>query len=159
MRTILAVLIVILAVAPVAAFDYANARFGYAIRIPDGFSGRGEADNGDGQAFVSADGTTKLRVYGGNNMQPDFELLAGYQAEFFDGQGWDIGYQRTTPSWASFSGERNRQILYVRIIALCGGTQYATFELTYPRTALEAMNAVVERLVGSLRSTGSGASC
>ena len=45
---------------------YENARFGYVIDLPPGFVGEGEADNGDGQVFNSADGTQLLRVHGGN---------------------------------------------------------------------------------------------
>ena len=161
MRTILIALLALI-VTPALAADwgqYENARFGYEIAVPPDFNGSGEADNGDGQLFTSQDGTQTLRVYGGNILEDDFELDVGRATEYLDGDGWDISYQRTTPSWASYSGSRQGFVLYVRTIALCAGTQYATFEYKYPRTALKAADAVVEKLVQSLRATGDGVGC
>lgn len=161
MRTILTLLLALL-VTPAFAADwgrYENTRFGYVIDVPPDFSGSGEADNGDGQLFTRRDGTQTLRVYGGNIMQIDFEIEVGRAAEYLDGEGWDISYQRTTPRWASYSGSRGGMILYVRTITLCGATQYATFEYAYPKTAIKAADAVVERLVRSLKATGDGVGC
>lgn len=138
---------------------YENSRFGYVIDVPPGFAGDGEAENGDGQIFRSADGTQLLRAYGGNILEESFEAAVtaamGYAAE----AGWSLSYERVTPSWSSYSGTRNGQILYARAIALCGGTQFASFELEYPEADLSAMNPVVERLVAALRPTGNGISC
>ena len=161
MRTILIALLTLI-ITPVLAADwgsYVNARFGYAVAVPPEFSGGGEADNGDGQVFTSRDGTQTLRVYGGNVMEQDFEIEVGRAAEYLDGEGWDISYQRTTPSWASYSGSRQGFVLYVRTIALCGGTQFATFAYRYPKTAIRDADPVVERLVGSLKGTGGGVGC
>jgi len=139
--------------------SYANARFGYAIGVPPGFSGEGEADNGDGQMFNSDDGTQLLRVYGGNVIEDSFEAAVGDLMVYARDDGWALSYKRVTPSWASWSGSRNGVVLYARMIALCSGTQYAAFELEYPERDLQAMNPVVERLVGSLRATGDAAGC
>lgn len=138
---------------------YENARFGFAIDIPPNFIGEGEAANGDGEAFRAADGSQLLRVYGGNIVEGSFEAAVnaamGYAAE----AGWSLSYERVTPSWASYSGTRNGQILYARAIPLCDGQQFAAFELEYPEADLRAMNPVVERLVGTLRASGQGAGC
>ena len=161
MRKILVLLLALVATPALAAGwgSYENARFGYKIAVPPGFDRGREADNGDGLVFTKSDGTQTLRVYGGNRMLGDFELEAGYSAEFYDAEGWDISYQRTAPSWASFSGSKGGKILYVRMISLCSGDQLATFALTYPRSALSEMDAVVNKLVGSLKATGNGVSC
>jgi hypothetical protein len=134
---------------------YENARFGYGLSIPPGFEGGGESDNGDGQLFTSSDGTQTLRVFGGNVLE-DFAGKITEAMDYARDDGWVLSYERVTPSWASFSGTRNGIIVYARAIALCGGTQFASFELRYPMRDLQPMNAVVERLVRSLEETGDG---
>ncbi|MHB1104307.1 MAG: hypothetical protein ACYC0C_16340 [Devosia sp.] len=153
--------LILLASAALAAdwHSYENARFGYAIGVPPGFSGEGEADNGDGQLFNSGDGTQLLRVYGGNVIEDSFEAAVGDSMDYARDDGWALSYKRVTPSWASWSGSRNGMVLYARAIALCGGEQYAAFELEYPERDLKAMNPVIERLVGSLKPSGAGAGC
>jgi hypothetical protein len=160
MRTLLSILLVLFATAPaLAQWDsYENARFGYELSVPPGFAGGGEADNGDGQVFTSEDGTQTLRVYGGNVLE-DFESEMAEAMGYARDDGWNLSYERVTPSWASFSGTRNGIIVYARAITLCDGEQYASFELRYPQRDLEPMNAVVERLVASLRETRNGISC
>lgn len=161
MRTILFALLTLI-ITPALAADwgsYENARFGYAVAVPPEFSGSGEADNGDGQVFTSRDGTQTLSVYGGNVMEADFEADTNAAIKAAAGDGWTVSYERVTPSWASYSGARQGFVLYVRTIALCAGTQFATFEYQYPRTAIRDADPMVERLVGSLKATGGGAGC
>lgn len=50
---------------------YYNERYGYGMEYPDILIPQGEADSGDGQAFVSGDGSATLRVY------HDFRSLSG----------------------------------------------------------------------------------
>lgn len=161
MKLLPALLFVAMAGAAFAAerSHYENSRFGYMIDIPAGFSGNGEASNGDGQVFRSTDGTQLLRVYGGNLLEQDFESSAKAAMGSAEEAGWSLSYERVTPSWASYSGTRNGQILYARAIALCGGSQFASFELEYPEADLSAMNLVIERLVAALEPTGAGISC
>jgi hypothetical protein len=137
---------------------YENGRFGYEIDIPPGFEGEGEADNGDGQIFRSEDGTQLLRVYGANALD-GFESTVADAMGFARDDGWNLSYERVTPSWASFSGTRRSMIVYARAISLCGGEQFASFELQYPERDLDDMHRVVERLVRSLKATGDSLSC
>jgi hypothetical protein len=137
---------------------YENARFGYVVDIPPGYLGKGESDNGDGQIFKSADGTQTLRVHGGH--APDgFEATVATAMDSAREAGWRLSYERVTPSWASFSGARSGIVSYARAIALCGGSGFASFESHYPERDLDAMQAVVERLVSSLKPTGKGVGC
>ena len=88
-----------------------NGRFGYVIAVPPGFVGAPESDNGDGRVYRSANGQQKLTVWGGNVVDPGF---AGEvkQSMASDGQsGWKLGYQATTPGWASYSGSKGQRIL------------------------------------------------
>lgn len=137
---------------------YENARFGYMIDIPAGFSGSGEASNGDGQVFRSTDGTQLLRVYGGNLLEQDFESSVQAAMGYAEEAGWSLSYQRVTPSWASYSGIRNGQVLYARAIPLCDRQQFAAFELEYPEAEIDVMREAVDRLITTLKATD-GASC
>ena len=149
------VLLLLFATAPALAEDwgsYANPRFGYAVAVPPGFAGEGEAANGDGQRFRSRDGTQQLEVWGGHVMEASFEQAITAAMRATRDGGWMLSYERATPSWASWSGSRNGMIGYTRMIALCGGARYAAFRLVYPRRDLSRMDAVVDRLVGTLKA-------
>ena len=152
MRAGLAALLIAFA-APAIADDwgrYENARFGYAVDVPPGFEGQGEADNGDGQVFSTP--TAELRVYGGYIVEGDFEDEVKALQQTAVEAGWTITYQATAPRWASYSGTQGSRIFYARAIALCDGA-VAEFNLTYGRADLRAFDPVVERLVRSLKPT------
>jgi hypothetical protein len=137
-----------------------NARFGYVIDVPPGFERSGPAPaNDDGVGLASADGTQKLSVWGGNIVEGSFESSVHASMRFATADGWNLSYERVTPSWASFSGLRRGMVLYARTILLCGGSQYATFRLEYPERDLSRMDAVIDRLVRTLRGTGDGHAC
>ena len=160
MRLVLPLLVVLVASPAVAQEwqSYENARFGYVIDVPPGFRGEGESDNGDGQIFRSADGTQLLRVYGANALG-GFEATVAEAMDFARDAGWGLSYERVTPSWASFSGTRQGIVVYARAIALCGGEQFASFELQYPERDLDEMHGTVERLVASLEAASDGVGC
>lgn len=161
----LPLLLVVLAAAalPVHAAEwtsYENPRFGYEVAIPPGFAPDGPPpENGDGRIFVSDGGDQLLRVYGGNVTEGSFEAGAGSAMGAAESAGWDLSYKRVTPRWISYSGTRDGMILYARGIALCGGDQFASFEIEYPADDLDAMHGVIERLVSSLKATGNGLDC
>lgn len=152
MRSFLLILFALFAT-PVLAQGWApydNARFGYSIDIPPGFSGQGESDNGDGQAFAADGKPIDLLVWGG-------EALEGFEAEIAQRMAWDadeawkITYQATTPRWASWSAIKGFRILYQRLVLLCDGSSYAAFRAEYSVTDSAEMDPVIERLVRSLR--------
>ena len=152
MRFLIALLLL---VTPAAAADwetYDNARFGYTIDVPAGFTWGPEADNGDGRQFRA--GATRLAVWGGNFTEPDLEAAAASDLALAEADGWTITYRSVTPGWASFSGTRGQRILYERMVALCDPGQYAGFLLEYSAIDLAALDPVVNRLVSSLRPTG-----
>jgi len=158
MRLLLALLLLI----PLPAFaadwgHYTNTRFGYAVDVQPRFVAQGESDNGDGQVFKTP--TAVLTVFGGNVMETDFEAEVAQREQFAKDEGWAITYQVSSPQKASWSGKRGGRILYGRMIALCGGQQFASFELEYSSADLKAFNTVVDRLVSSLRATEGSASC
>jgi hypothetical protein len=135
-----------------AAWDsYDNQRFGYTIDIPPGFSPIAEADNGDGGIAKSPDGRDELRVWGNHLIAGDFseEIASRVAADIAD--GWSISYERRGDRAASWSGRRGERILYVRAIKGCGDAA-VYFRLEYRRASLAAYDAVVRRLVRSLKS-------
>ena len=157
MRWILALLLILPVPAIAAGQHYANARYGYAIDVPDGFIGQGESDNGDGEAFKTP--TATLTVFGGNVTEADFEAEVGAREGYATSDGWTLTYQVSTPRSASWSGTRGGRVLYARMIALCGGTQFGAFELEYTRADLKKFDPIVDSLVASLKATEGSGSC
>jgi hypothetical protein len=147
-------LVTILALFTAPAFaqgwdHYDNGRFGYGVDIPPGFAAAGESDNGDGQVFIADGKPIDLLVWGGN-------LLEGFEAEVAQRMSWDadeawnVTYQAVTPRWASWSAIMGFRILYQRMVLLCDDS-YAAFRAEYSVTDSADMDAVIERLVQSLR--------
>lgn len=162
MRFFLALLTCLLVAPAFAAthwISYENTRFGYVVEVPPGFEGEGESQSGDGQVFRSASGTASLHVWGGHVAEGSFEDAMQAAIDYAGEDGWRLGEQVVTPSWASYSGTRNGLMLHARVVALCGGSQFAAFALEYPERELRQMAAVSERLVGSLAATGGGYEC
>ena len=159
MRLLLALLLVLLPLPAMAADwgHYTNVRFGYAIDVPPGFLAQGESDNGDGQVFKTP--TAALAVFGGNVVEADFEAEVTAREGYASDDGWAITYQVSTPQKASWSGKRGARILYGRMIALCGGAQFGSFQLEYSSADLKAFNPIVDRLVSSLKATDGSGSC
>lgn len=155
MRTLVALVLTVLAAGTALAADgerYANARFGYAIVLPAGFAPDKRApDNGDGLTLRNEAGTQRLAVWGGQIVEADFDAHAQVAIGSATQGGWRMSYQAVTPGWASYSGSRNGQVLYGRAIALCDGLSYASFQLEYPERDIARMNAVIDRLVATLR--------
>lgn len=144
----------LLAVGPAAAEDwsrYTNARFGFAVDVPPGFADRGGSDNGDGEVFSTP--TATLTVFG-QNLVRDFEAEVRGRQGAAGAEGWNITYQVSTPARASYSGKRGARILYVRMIALCGGDAFGAFEIEYSAAELAAFDPVVTRMMRSMGATG-----
>jgi hypothetical protein len=157
---ILLALILALVVAPAVAADwghYVNERFGVEADVPPGFVPEAPPANGDGQGFGTS--TAHLAIYGSLIVEGDFESTVKQRLEWSRQDGWNITYEASTPSWASWSGKRGDRILYARAIRMCGGDMYGAFELEYSTADLKAFNPVVDRLVASLKDGGSGWQC
>ena len=156
MRALLALLFVILALPAQAASwgHYSNVWYGYGIDVPPGFVGQGESGNGDGQVFKLSGAT--LTVFGGNIVEGDFETEVAQRELYAKQDGWAITYQVSTPTKASFSGKRGGQVLYTRMVAACGVSQFALFELTYGSASIAAYTPIVDRLVASQQPATGG---
>ena len=146
-------LLILLLLLPTAAFaqsseTYVNARLGFAVEIPPGFTLMQEADSGDGRTY--AKGKARLLVWGNRLAGGLFEDEVATRRMAYLREGWDIGYDRQEAGWASLSGTLAGSILYHRIIALCDDAA-ASFVLEYPRSMKKEMSPLVGKLVKSLR--------
>jgi hypothetical protein len=132
---------------------YINARYGYGVDIPAGFSPVHEADNGDGGVSRSADGQSQLSVWGANLLLDPLSTDVKSRIESAAGEGWKVSYKKVTDRWASWSGERDGRIFYARAIILCHDDQAGFFQLEYPAELREDFDAIVKRLVKGFKPT------
>lgn len=134
--------------------SYGNARFGYVVDIPPGFSAVAESDNSDGGVSRSGDGASQLAVWGSNltegSLAQDFAARLAATKE----EGWTISYKRETPRWASWSGSLQGRIFYAHARRLCGD-QVAYFLIEYPKASKKSFDPVIGRLVKSLKNARS----
>lgn len=138
---------------PAAAFaqgwePYVNARFGFAVDVPPGFTLVQEADNGDGRTY--ANGEAKLSVWANHLVIGSFADEVASRRMAYLREGWDLSYERQAAGWASLSGTLVDSILYHRIIALCDEAA-ASFVLEYPQSMKAEMSPLIGKLVKSLR--------
>lgn len=136
---------------------YVNERFGVEADVPPGFVAGQPPANGDGQGFATP--TSRLSIYGSLILEGDFESAVAQRMQWTAEDGWAITYQAVTPGWASWSGKRGSRILYARAIRMCGGAAIGAFDLEYSEADRKAFDPVVERLVTSLRDSGTGWQC
>jgi len=132
---------------------YGNARFGYWVDIPPGFSSVDEAENGDGGTSTSPDGRAKLSVWGGYMMQGGFADEVAWTIDQDKQEGWTISYDKRAAKAASWSGTKGDKVFYERTVVGCDGAA-AYFRLEYDRNAIKAYDKIVGRLVKSLNGCG-----
>jgi hypothetical protein len=147
--------ILLMSAVPALAADwwpYDNARFGYAIELPPEFGLAAYPDNGDGLTLAPADKSARLLVFGTNILNGDFSSEAKIRLGLAKDEGWQISYAKMTSRGAAFSGTRQDRIVYVRGVPLCNGGA-AFFQMDYPKADMHRYDAVVMRLVRSLRPT------
>jgi hypothetical protein len=138
------------AAAPEGWRTYANARFGTAIEYPAGIFSTREPppENGDGQAFRSADGRARLLVYGANNVEND--TPQSYVDKYVDPKG--VSFRRVTRDFFAVSGVREGAIFYQRCnFAPPPGDTIHCFMVTYPSDRKATWNPIVGRLSRTLR--------
>lgn len=131
--------------------SYGNARFGYSIDIPPGFSAVAESDNSDGGISQSEDRLSQLAVWGANLVEGSFSDDFAQRLESARADGWTINYRRETARWASWSGAVDGRIFYARAIKLCDD-QAAYFLIEYPKARKASYDKVIGRLVKSLKN-------
>ncbi|MEQ1945154.1 hypothetical protein ABMA32_22305 [Mesorhizobium sp. VNQ89] len=132
---------------------YGNPRFGFWIDVPPGFSGIEESANGDGGIAKSADGNAELSVWGSHLPDGNFQSEVRERIELTQSYGWQITYEKTDKSWATWSGTKGARVMYERAIATCGSAS-AFFLLEYDKADIAKFDPLIKRLVESFKPGG-----
>jgi hypothetical protein len=134
------------------AYDtYSNARFKYSIAYPSGvLYPQGEADNGDGQKFLSKDGRAVMLVYGGHQL--DAVRLSDMYEETLkqkslDGASRDVTMKLLKKDWFVVSGYAGEKVFYQKTM-LKGGV-FKTFIIEYDRAQKSFYDPITSRIARS----------
>lgn len=128
---------------------YANVRFDYDVCYPsDVLLPQGEADNGDGQVFVTKDHKAEARVYGSYFAldTEDQSLKKAYLDEirFAQTQGFTITYKFLKNDQFVISGSRSGKILYKKTVLVSG--VFKTLRVEYSDAVKQEFDAIVAKM-------------
>lgn len=138
---------------------YHNTRFAFSIAYPkEILFPQGEADNGDGQVFLSKTADASLRVYGTNYDKNDpvtYSSLADAYREASRGginekQTKVVTYKRLKNNWFVISGLINEKIFYQKTIY--DKDQTSTLYLEYPESQHKTYDAIAKHIANSLKT-------
>ena len=132
---------------------YGNTRFGYSVCYPAGiFTPQGEADNGDGQRFIAADGA-ELLVWGSNNvLNASLDDQVGNQLSELKNPEFLPSYRAGRGDWRVVSGLWAEKIVYLKITLRRG--QFVAFRISYDRALSGTYDAVVKRVSSCFPADG-----
>jgi hypothetical protein len=124
---------------------YCNARFEYCVEYPVGFlSPQGEADNADGQAFLSKDAVVSMKVWGSNNVLNE-GLKQRYNEDLQGGKNGKpqrfITYKIIKQNCYIVSGHEGKRIFYQKT-SLVNDT-FKTLLFEYPITLQKQLDPIV----------------
>jgi hypothetical protein len=99
---------------------YVNVRFAFGISYPAGtLIPQGEADNGDGQKFLSRDGKTVMLAYGYNN-PGEYTLKSVFRDEVAgdkaDSSRRTVTYKASKKNWFVVSAIESDKVFYTKVI-------------------------------------------
>jgi hypothetical protein len=112
-------------------------------------------DADGGRSFTSTLPETSLVIAGG----PSAEALSmdDIMRTYFRAVGGvTITYRRHEPRWAVYSGYRQGQIYYLKVLLSADGHRACVFELSYPQSVKRALDPIVARISSSLRIAPAG---
>jgi hypothetical protein len=131
---------------------YVNARYNYSISYPEGILiPQGEADNGDGQKFLSKDGRAELRVFGFQSL--DGSLADAYQAAQLyrkeESARHVVTYKVLRKDWFVVSGLADGRIFYLK--TFLKGPVFKSLVFEYDESQKAAFDPVTTRISHSFR--------
>ena len=132
--------------------DYRNERFGFSLRYPgDVFEPEKASEAGDGQVFISRDGTARLLVGAlpNDKGQSPAAYLDYIARESY--AGYRIDYRRLAGSWFVLSGEGNGKTFYEKVMFSCAGRLINSFAMIYPTDQRGLFDPIVEGMEASFR--------
>ncbi len=123
---------------------YENPRFGFVLPVPPGMKAEPPPTNGDGRAFVSADGTVALVAFAGFNLDGDSDVKVRWKEELAV-EGRTITYKKKEANWFVVSGiESDGSHFYLRHAA--DAKYAATWLIRYPASREAEVSAWIERI-------------
>ncbi len=132
---------------------YVNARFAYVISYPEGILiPHGEADNGDGQKFISKDKKVEMLAYGSNNTEPEiYTLKYMFDNESDDYPGRKVTYKKLTETWYVVSGTEGDKIFYTKVFYRKKENQNIHFLISYPQSRKKEFDAITAEISKSFK--------
>ena len=128
---------------------YVNARFDYSISYPANLLiPQGEADNADGQRFLSKDGKAELRVWGSYNVSNE-KLKDAFERESSNSEGRTVSYKLLNGNWFVVSGTEDGRIFYQKM--MLKGDVFKAFRIQYAESQKARFDQVVKRIEKSFK--------
>jgi hypothetical protein len=122
---------------------YSNARYGFSIAYPAGvLVPQGESENGDGQKFVSRDGSATLLAFGSNRL--DRSLREEFQSAQ---ENRTVTYKVFRADMFVVSGHANGKIFYQK--TLLRGDVFKTFIIEYDEGERGTFDQITSRIARS----------
>lgn len=129
---------------------YGNSRFGYSIAYPAGILiPQGEADNGDGQKFLSKDGEVVMLVYGQYNVSGQ-KLKNAFSEALQEGTpGGVVTYKQLKNNWFVVSGTVSNRVFYQKTMLV--GETFKTFRIEYPESQRDSFDKITGEIAKSFK--------
>lgn len=134
---------------------YGNVRFGYEISYPETILlPQGEAENGDGQRFLSKEGDVEMLVWGSNNAL-DETLKSNFQKDTKEKTREHpdkrVTYKRLKGNSYVVSGYIGEKIFYQKTMYIRDVDAFFTFYISYPKTKKTNYDPVVSKISKSFQ--------
>lgn len=136
---------------------YGNARFGYEVSYPpDLLIPQGEAENGDGQCFLSREGDVELCVWGSHNAM-DETIQSNFQKDIQEKTPGhpdkSVTFKQIKGSTYVVSGYLGDKIFYQKTIHIPQDDIFTTCYLIYPADKKQEFDSVVTSISKSFQIT------
>lgn len=137
------------AVERLAYKDYYNGRYGFSIKYPSNLIIGTESDNGDGITLSDETGSTKLIVYGSNNV-----LDATAKSAYIDTlkEIPKVLYKKQSGNWYVVSWTHNNKIIYKKEVV--GKGSINTLIFTYSSSQKELYDEFLQNLKSYFKTPG-----
>lgn len=146
-RLALWLVLCLLTAAVAAEASYHNARYGFSVKVPAGFSRGDEPANGDGCILTSNDGRAQARLYGSNNIE-NLSLKQARQHTLDELPG-KPAYQASGKNWFVVSWKYEGTIHYRKTFVGPGSMDTLWFQ--YPEPLAKKYNPVAKNFEASFR--------
>lgn len=128
---------------------YENIRFGFLVDYPKNLLiPQGEAENGDGQIFISRTGDAKLTVYG-SNRRKELDHMCHALFGVKDPNSPNITYKVSNKNYSVASGYRDGKVFYTK--AVVTKDRCLMLDLEYKIESREVYDTITSRIANSLK--------